>query len=373
MNKDNIYFSLKYAILGDIIGFGHGDVEFNFFKNNKIKNDKDYQNFLDNNFTEVHIYNFINDGGFSKKKLDNLIVSDDSVLLLAVYDGIKHTYKKSIDEIVERIKDKLVEYYLNDEQKDKRYYGFRTTKSLERLSDKSIKWDNFAHSDNAGGCGASMRSMSIGYYLYGEENRDKLMQVSIQSSRITHNNGTGYLGGFMSALFTALAIEGKEPIEWFDILLSYFESNKIFNFIRLKIEDKFPNDVIKHKNDIDEFQYYLNYYKKLRLVNFKDNKQSFNRLNVRNIIFHTYFGRETTYNPGSNGLDSVLIAYDSILVSGNNFEKLIYNAMLHAGDSDSTGCIAGALFGAYYGDVNLPKNYDNFDYDKVLNNLFNQN
>ena len=63
MNKDNIYFSLKYAILGDIIGFGNGDVEFNFFKNNKIKNDKDYQNFLDNNFTEVHIYNFINDGG----------------------------------------------------------------------------------------------------------------------------------------------------------------------------------------------------------------------------------------------------------------------------------------------------------------------
>ena len=69
--------------------------------------------------------------------------------MLAVYDGIKHTYKKSIDEIVERIKDKLVEYYLNDEQKDKRYYGFRTTKSLERLSDKSIKWDNFAHSDYA--------------------------------------------------------------------------------------------------------------------------------------------------------------------------------------------------------------------------------
>ena len=61
MNKDNIYFSLKYAILGDIIGFGNGDVEFNFFKSNKIKNDKDYQNFLDNNFTEVHIYNFIND------------------------------------------------------------------------------------------------------------------------------------------------------------------------------------------------------------------------------------------------------------------------------------------------------------------------
>ena len=44
MNINNIYFSLKYAILGDIIGFGNGDVEFNFFKSNKIKNEKDYLN-----------------------------------------------------------------------------------------------------------------------------------------------------------------------------------------------------------------------------------------------------------------------------------------------------------------------------------------
>ena len=88
-------------------------------------------------------------------------------------------------------------------------------------------------------------------------------------------------------------------------------------------------------------------------------------------LFHQYFGSNKLYfNPGSNGLDSIIIAYDSILTSNGNFEKLIYNSMLHAGDSDSTGCIAGAFFGALYGDGNLPKNFNNFDFKKTLNTIF---
>ena len=94
-------------------------------------------------------------------------------------------------------------------------------------------------------------------------------------------------------------------------------------------------------------------------------------LDIRNNLFYEYFNRPGYYNPGSNGLDSVIIAYDSILECEGNFEKLIYNSMLHAGDSDSTGCIAGALFGAYYGNANLPKNLTDIELKIKLDKLFN--
>ena len=45
--------------------------------------------------------------------------------------------------------------------------------------------------------------------------------------------------------------------------------------------------------------------------------------------------------------------------------------MLHAGDSDSTGCIAGALFGAYYGNVNLPNKISDIELKNKLDNIMN--
>lgn len=53
--------------------------------------------------------------------------------------------------------------------------------------------------------------------------------------------------------------------------------------------------------------------------------------------------------PGSNGLDSLLIAYDALVESKGDWRELCMRAMLHGGDNDSTGCIAGAFYGALYG------------------------
>ena len=59
---------------------------------------------------------------------------------------------------------------------------------------------------------------------------------------------------------------------------------------------------------------------------------------------------------GANGIDSVLIAYDGILGCKANWTELCLRAMLHGGDNDSTGCIAGSWFGALYGFDTVPKN-----------------
>ena len=67
-------------------------------------------------------------------------------------------------------------------------------------------------------------------------------------------------------------------------------------------------------------------------------------------------------------MEKMMLAIGKFKEGEGNFEKLIYNSMLHSGLSHTTGCIAGAFFGAYYGKTDLPKNILKID-KEILDNL----
>ena len=80
-----------------------------------------------------------------------------------------------------------------------------------------------------------------------------------------------------------------------------------------------------------------------------------------------YLGMEPHKWPGSNGCDSCLIAYDALLGAKSDWNELCLRGMLHGGDNDSTGTIAGAWFGALYGFEGVPKiNYAGIEDGKKL-------
>ena len=158
-NKENILYCIHCAVIGDIIGFGNGDIEFNLNTSNKIDNRSDIDKI--SQYSNKHVVDFISKGGYTGIDISKDLASDDTILLLAVLDAIGDASSKtSIDNIVENIKDKIISYVTNDKKRDYRYYGNRTLDSINRIV-SGRKWDNYGFSERGGGCGASMRSMAI--------------------------------------------------------------------------------------------------------------------------------------------------------------------------------------------------------------------
>jgi len=62
-----------------------------------------------------------------------------------------------------------------------------------------------------------------------------------------------------------------------------------------------------------------------------------------------------------------MIAYDALLFAKDSWETLMVHSALHGGDSDSTGTIAGAWYGALYGLKGVPLcNYSELEYKDRL-------
>jgi len=349
----------------ETVGFYNGKWEFNY--NMPVDS---ITNVFIANYTIVMEYMSL--GGFNNLSIKNWNSSDDTILMIGVVKALLKggTEIDFIEKYIEIFKE------LNE---NKRISGKQTLKSIDFLkkiiqkkSDSYV--DKIPFDNNMGGNGAAIRSGPIG--LFYAKDIDKLISVSIMSSRLTHNIPIGYLGGLVSALFASYAYLNISPLLWINKLLELYESNKIQKYIHTTNIGKDHDKLID-----DYFKYWYKYREKRfeALINAR-NKSTFifakqRYLDLSDFMQEEYFKNgktENWYLLGASGLDSVIYAYDALLMSikpNDNFEikdnnltynpeSLVFFGALHIGDNDSTGAIVGFWYGLLNG-------YGGFDNNKM--------
>jgi len=357
--SDKIKTSLLLNSYLDTLGFKNTEWEFNFgFKNNT--------NPLQANVIWLHlIHNYYALGG-SNIDISDWNSSDDTILTIATGEGcIKGG---EINDYIDAYQKKLK--LLED---PKRASGINTLNTLKKII-KLKNLEKIPYLESMGGNGAAIRTSPIGLKFYKEEDIDKLIKQSIDSSRITHNYTMGFLSGLVTALFTSYAIRDIPVERWSELLIKLKESNKIEKYMKnTNINTKFLED----QKDFWAKWYQYN-EKRLKNINKKTSDKYLYPLDriddMKDYFPGLKFDKDqVNYNYwGSSGVGAVILAYDSLLLSKYfdkkenkhliSLDSLIFFSALHFGDNDSTGAIAGSWYGALQGT----------QYNKDLNEKFNQ-
>lgn len=334
--------SMVLSGVGDAMGYKNGEWEFNF------------------DGTSIH-EQLEQLGGINKLKikLNGWKVSDDTVLNLATAEGL--VAKSCVDDDDEILFSEIAHRYKWIVVRDMagRAPGGTTMASCSQLRPQQPNGYRIPFNIRGGGCGAAMRSMCIGLrYPNIDDERclQKLIKISIETGRMTHHHPTGYLGSLASALFTALAINKVPLRKWGSLLIevlekafAYIESSGYHVEENVKAWDYFKTSWVK--------------YLEVRCITNGNDEPKFP--DVYGVKERDEFYKSLAFRnwAGSSGHDAPMIAYDALLAAGNNWEKLCKHGMLHGGDCDSTGVIAGACFGALYGYEGVAKcNYEKVEY-----------
>lgn len=338
--------------LGDTIGFNNGIWEFNYgFKETDVR------------ITLEIISEFIKLGGINGINLKDWFVSDDTLLNYEIGKFILND-ELSIKEL--KINFKNVYEKESKNKKINRYFGITTTDYITKFElndDVPSIYDKFA-----GGNGAAMRTLPIGLRLNKKEHLDLLINTSIITSKLTHPSPIGFLSGFTSAYFVSLAINNVKPELWCKSLLDIIESESIRKYIMSDYKNpKNYDNIIDYNNFIKIFRHYYEIFydqktgKQLDLKT-KDNIISRTKIfkEMEDFFIKSQQSELNITDPiaciiGSSGPTAIIMALQALIDCDGLWEKLVFYSMLHGGDSDTVGAIAGGFYGAIYGFGDVPK------------------
>lgn len=342
--------------VGDTIGYKNGDWEFN--KGNLKAN---------HNMSNEILFEFIALGGINHVNYDGWVASDDTVMHMATARALIKMKKSK--HIIDELGPILANEYITsfDDMKG-RSPGGSTTQSIDLLK-SGTAWNDMppASPGTGGGNGAAMRASCIG--LVFKDDLDKLIEVSIESARITHNSATGILGALAVSYIISLAINKVLFTTWGFKLLELLESGKIEKYLE-------QTRGLKEYNRDKKF--FISMWKKFIQGRFVGKTPIFEKSKMNPAYRTKYYADNFSFPtqsflfPGLGGHDIIIIAYDAFIDAcypDPCWEKLVIYSCLHAGDSDSTGAVACSLWGAYFGFNDVPES--NYKYLEFKDELFN--
>ncbi|XP_065679333.1 ADP-ribosylhydrolase ARH1-like isoform X1 [Hydra vulgaris] len=342
--EENYIASMVLAGVGDAIGYKCGKWEF-CFDGVKIHDELSILGGIEN----------------LNVKKPGFIVSDDTVLLLSTAEALIEKSNSDIEMLYKELAFRYKHDFAND-MKD-RAGGITTSMACSNLKPNISKGWYVPFNKRGGGCGAAMRSMCIGLRypnIYDVKCLEKLITISVESGRMTHNHPTGFLGSFAAALFGALSVVKYPLNKWGCLLIELLP--KVFHYIESE-----GRDVNENKNSWSYFEHsWKSYLEKRNILNGKNMPLFPENFDVKE---RDIFYKSLSFSGwgGSSGHDAPMIAYDALLAGNGNWTKLCHHGMLHGGDNDSTGVIAGFCYGALFGFSGVPIcNYNDVEYKDRL-------
>ena len=344
------------AGVGDALGYGNGSWEFNP-SGVTIHEEAKRLGGVENIQIEYHSR-----------------VSDDTVMHMATAHALVSYEWQDHDNLLHVM---AREYIDCMRDMNGRAPGVTCSSSVRQLTPFKPKGYHIIFNPRGGGCGAAMRAAPIGLYYWRPEQIDCLLEVAIESGRMTHNHPTGYLGSLATALFVSYAVQKKPLREWGVGLMQTLPMAKEF------IESS-GRDLEENCQNWDYFETQWKNFLMRRKIEDGKSEPVFD-YNDTSVKERDAFYKELSFDGtgGASGHDAPMIAYEALLGSlksniidasptqkRRQWVELCKRSMLHGGDSDSTGIIAAACWGAMEGFSGVPENhYKTLEYRDELVSL----
>jgi ADP-ribosylglycohydrolase len=254
--------------------------------------------------------------------------TDDTQLMIVIAESLVSKKCIDYDDIAAGHVKKLY---------DPRGWGKATTQSVERIKN-GIKW--WASGEpGATGNGPPMKIAPIGV-LYGLKAIDKseLFTVVLNISRMTHKDSRAAAAGILQAWLVGKAIQGG--VKGLRFALNDLSSYECWHYeTALGISDRPLHSRFSNENS--------------------------------GIVEASFWSDEeirSTFGTSAFVNQSIPFTYAMVLKYLNNPSEGLISIINQGGDADTTGAMAGALFGAAYGTNIFPNEFINFleDREKII-------